>query len=149
MQKFHSKIGNVFEFEAHPKTYLQLVHIDPIQMGSDVVVVYGDTSEPYDFYTHTTIEQGLQENLWHQINRTSMPVDLSELVFKVFMEDYFDEGIKPYWHYWTCADTEWRDIPLEEGRTKAAEEGGIYPASEVLYRIEHGGTSGFKNNWPT
>ncbi|HSX16050.1 MAG TPA: hypothetical protein VLF40_04630 [Candidatus Saccharimonadales bacterium] len=130
-----------------PARYLQLVHIDPVQMNSDVVVVYQEGADEFDFYTHTTVEQGLQDQLWRKVDKEPLAVDLAKLTFKQFMEDVFDEGIEPYWYYWTCEDAEWKEVGLQEGIGLRAVDGSIHPASDILYQIAHG-KSEFKVDWP-
>ena len=149
MMRFQSNINDVFQVvDSHPTKYVQLVHIDPVQMNSDVVVVYAETDDgSFDFYVHTTVEQGIQNRLWQKTDREPLAVDLAKLSFKQYMQDVFDEGTEPYWYYWTCMDSQWQKVDLQKGLTLDAVEGGIYPASDVLYRIEHG-KSEFKLDWP-
>lgn len=143
--KLKSSIGDVFEASTQKgkRVYLQLVHIDPVQMNSDVVVVW-DEEEKELFYTHTSVNQGLDEGLWRKIDSTKVEKELGSLVFKIFIEDYFDEGKHPFWYVWTCIDDEWREIPMDSGKSLKAERGDIFPASDVVYRIENG-TSEFRD----
>ena len=163
MKHVVTKIGDIF---LTPKgEYLQLVAVDTIQLGADVVVFYGKVdpvkipSSPIQFYRHITVSQGVKKGLWTKAGKRPLP-DLSKLVFK----QYFGENLdlidsrpllikwlrkpRPYWTTWTPLDTKWKKISYKKGIKLNAEDGGISPATELIYRIENG-ISNFRNNWPT
>ena len=146
---YNSSVNEVFKLEnIDEEVYLQLIHIDEVQMNSDVVIVYRESSPENALYLHTTVEQGIEEGLWSKADKNPREVRLSEFTFKLYMDDEFDEGIKPFWYYWACGDKQWGKIDAESGKHLAAEEGGIYPAADVIYRLANQGKSEFLSNWP-
>lgn len=162
MKHIITKVGDIY---ATPKgEYLQLVAIDNIQLGGDVVVFYGKVDPgnipnlPIQFYHHNTVSQGIKMGLWVKAGKRPLP-DVSKLVFKQYFGtdlDLIDDRPMlmkrlrkpcPYWRTWTPLDTEWKKIPYKKGLRLDAEDGAVGPASELAYRIEHG-ASNFKNDWP-
>lgn len=162
MKRVVTKIGEIF---LTPEgEYLQLVAIDSIQLGGDVIVFYGKVdpdkipNSPILFYHHNTVSQGVKMGLWSKAGKRPLP-DLSKLVFKQYFEEDLDliddrpllmkrlRKPRPYWTTWTPLDTEWKKISYKKGIRLEAEDGGVAPATELAYRIEHG-VSNFKKNWP-
>lgn len=168
-----TKVGDVYQTKetAEGRRYLQLVAIDLIDLNSDVVVVFADqkgADEPpnieadseIEFYTHTTVSQGVREGLWEKVGSRAVAVDLSSLVFKSYygpdiadVAKNMDPGMLPpvpypNWAVWTPADQERRYVSGAEGIPVKAERGGVFPAPDVLYRIEHG-RSEFRSDWPS
>lgn len=81
------KIGDVFWIkDTNPKRYLQFVYIDDEALGSDVVVVYEDNPENYDFYMHTFVMEGVQDGLWERVDHKNVTFDLSTFAFKTYSE---------------------------------------------------------------
>jgi hypothetical protein len=160
-----TKVGDIFKVGAikNESFHLQLVAIDPVSLNSDTIVVFDGNPADNDarrmFYTHTTVAQGLREGLWSKIGNGDVNVKLSDLVFKNFnsAEDGEAELLTvgssttvpyPNWVSWSPQDENWAYISYDDGLELAAEDGGIFPAQDIIHRIETG-KSGFKNNWPT
>lgn len=163
-----TKIGDVFQTKSG--RLLQLVAIDKIALNSDVVVVY-DTSvqsitdiseEHISFYHHTTVSEGVKDGLWNKIGKCILP-NRSKLVFKQFFSVEDSEAdiavlsklprlLRPksraYWTVWRANDIEWKKVSGAKGIKIIAEDSGITPAQDILYRIAHK-KSQFKSEWPT
>jgi len=162
MQRVVTKIGDIYS--TPNGEYFQLVAIDYIQLGGDVIVFYGkvDPDEipnvPIKFYHHNTVSQGVKLGLWSKAGRRPLP-DLLQLIFK----QYFGEDLdmlddrnfilkylikpRPYWTAWTPLDKKWKKLSYKKGLKLIAEDGGVAPATELDYRIKHG-VSNFKKDWP-
>jgi hypothetical protein len=163
MKRVVTNVGDVFVTSRGE--YLQLVAIDQVQLGGDVVVYYGRVGMdqipdvPIKFYHHNTVSQGVKMGLWKKAGRRPLP-DLSKLVFKQYfgedleIHDYRHPLIRrifkmrPYWATWTPIDEKWKKISYKKGLRLTAEDGGVGPATDLDYRIKHG-VSSFKTNWPS
>lgn len=161
MGRVITKEGDVYETVPTEKgtRLLHFVAIDLVDLNSDVIIVYkphvslkdikdkGFLPENVDFYTHTTVSQGVKQGLWHKIGKVSTP-PLHLFPFKQFHDEEEKEadqaaGITPassypYWTTWTPDDTDWHVLSADEGAKLVAEDGLILPANDVIYRIEHG-----------
>lgn len=147
--RVQTKVGDVFKVANFlDPIYIQLVHIDPVQMNSDVAVVYKENNSENEFFLHTTIKDGIKKGLFIKTELLPRKIDLSSLRFKTYIEDYLDEDIQPYWYIWDCLMDKWEKVDEQEGKVFAAQDGGVYPAEDVIYRIKHG-KSEFKLNWPS
>lgn len=155
-----TKIGDVFQTQGG--RILQLVAIDQIQLNSDVVVVYKQIklnsiddiqSAPIDFYHHTTVSEGVRQNLWVKIGKTNIP-DISGLSFKTYFDKesaelapYNNVSTEPYWMTWKLSDNEWHYLNEKQGSKLIGEEGSNVPPDDIIYRINHG-ASRFTHDWP-
>ena len=159
MKRVVTKVGDVFKTKNDE--YIQLVAIDYIQLGGDVIAYYGKVdlnlipTVPIKFYHHNTMAQGVKIGLWEKVGKRPLP-DLSKFVFK----QYFDQQLvdmdgkmlglfrrRPYWTTWTPLDDKWKKISYHRGLKLVAEDGGVAPAMELDFRINHG-YSNFKSDWP-
>ena len=175
MPKLSIKIGDIFQTKntKNGRRILQFVAIDPINMSTDVIVVFkSDADEAQistkegannsiEFYTHTQLSEGANDGLWEKIGNIEVLVDVSKLIFK----NYFDEDEQelfesmndpsvippvpfPNWTIWSPKDVEWHYVSSNEGKRITAEDGMIVPAMDIIHRIETG-ISRFKSNWPS
>ena len=167
-----TKIGDVFEVitEEGKGHLLQLVAIDAVNLNSDAIAVFPKLSqgqayadavavEPL-FYTHTTASEGVRRQLWQKLANVPVQLNIGNLMFKNYHGEDEKEALEavgdpslmppvpfPNWTVWTPLDTEWKYIPLDEGMQLIAEDGGITPPEDIVYRIVNG-ESEFKKNWP-
>lgn len=166
-----TRVGDIYRTKelAGGIRYLQLVAIDLLDLNSDVIVVF-EPSTKYDgppellvdsgveFYTHTVVSQGIREGLWQKTGKEEVRVDITKLLFKAYHGMDEAEAVAfvghevappipyPHWTVWSPGDPEERYVPSGEGMSIQAERGGVFPASDVVYRIEHG-QSEFRSNW--
>ena len=142
--------------------YLQLVSLDLINLNSDVIVVFAKDVDPrqleeispkdIEFYTHTTVSEGVRQGLWEKVGNFEVKVDITKLAFKNYHDSFTGRTLSsslegpslmpkipfPNWTTWNPLDEEWKYISLEVGRKLVAEDGGIKPPSDIVYRIENG-----------
>jgi hypothetical protein len=162
MHRVITKIGDIYS--TLNGEFFQLVAIDQVQLGGDVIVYYGkvDPDEipnvPIKFYHHITVSQGIKMGIWSKAGKKPLP-DLSKLIFKqLFDEDLGIDDIRiglikfffkprPYWTVWTPLDSKWKKISYKKGLDLEAESGDIAPATELEHRIKYG-VSGYQNDWP-
>lgn len=166
-----TKVGDIYKTKSG--RLLQLVAIDFIQLNSDVVVVYEPTDNidfndlylsPISFYQHTTVSAGVKQELWQKVGRAPTP-DISKLVFKQYFDKETAEILhnilhtnylfkfltcppRSYWTTWNPNDESWKRVSHKKGMLLQAEESGVTPPDDIIYRIKHG-HSAFKSNWPT
>jgi len=164
-----TKIGDVFETK--DGRLLQLVAIDYFQLNSDVLVVYAKSKKrdpgmahslPIDFYQHSTASLGVRQGLWTKVGRAPLP-DISKLVFKTYRNTEVNRADRltatgarkllhklskphPNWYVWTPLDKDARLVSEKAGHRVHAEDGGVVPPSDILYRIKHG-KSEFVHEW--
>ena len=97
-----TKIGDVFcaEIDGQYKRFFQYFAIDSTQLNSSVIRVF-KRHYPMDyvpvisdivvgsveFYAHTMLKGGITANAWYKIGKSSVLVDLQNIIFRV-SEDY-------------------------------------------------------------
>lgn len=147
-KRIRVKVGDIFRIRnTDPEKYLQLVLVDQESLGSDVVVVYEDNPDNYDFYVHTSVAEGVRNELWDKIGHEAVKVDLGSLKFKTFLEPTF-WWERSKWRYWACDGKKSEKLGLRRGAKVEAVDGDVYPAGDVVYRIKYG-KSEFVSDWPS
>lgn len=158
-----SKIGDIYKVNSiEPPRYFQLVAFDETQLNSDVIAVFsysGEISEKptqqdieqvvasgTEFFTHTVVNFGVREKLWSRIGK-GKPVNCSNAQFK---QAYFPGLPKPDtsgahddWVVWGISQ-EWQHIGPNISKFPQAERGEVFPAADVVYRIQNGKYPGAK-----
>lgn len=150
-----TKVGYIFM--THDGAMLQLVAIDPVQLNSDVVVVYKEKNiedfstinkQPIAFYHHTTVSAGVKQGLWQKVGKGPLP-HLASLIFKQyfdaedvetlneFPDNFFRKivKLKPHYTYWHLGEDAWHKMSESRGKQLKAESGDIVPPLTILERM--------------
>jgi hypothetical protein len=173
-----TKIGHIYqtiETKRGPR-YFQLVTFDQVQLVSDVVVIFRPPEDPLDpkdvdqiaalpveCYTHTIVNFGIKDGLWHKIGKAPVKAQLAQLHFKSYHDAEMGEieakavakGIMPpsplpfpHWVTWTPQDADWTYVDDFTGKQLAAMGGSVYPPAHVIELIEDG-PNPKRQHWPT
>jgi hypothetical protein len=172
-----TKIGHIYqtiETKRGPR-YFQLVAFDHLQLVSDVIVLFRPPTEPLnpkdvdqiaalpvECYTHTIVNFGVKDGLWHKVGKSSVKTDLAQLRFKSYHDAAMGEietkavakSIMPpsplpfpHWVTWTPQGEGWSYIDDATGKQLAAMGGSVYPPAHVIELIEHG-PDPVRQRWP-
>ena len=152
-----SRVGEVYKVPyVDQNRYFQFVAIDQTQLNSDVIAVFklesasdevagidAITQSEIEFFTHTTVNAGINQSLWEKIGSSDV-VDSSDALFK---EVYYENGlpdIEPFeadsyhsWIIWSI-NGEWQHIGSEIDKYPNAELGAVFPPDSIVYRIKNG-----------
>ena len=114
-----TKIGNVFcvDVDNQYKRFFQYIADDMTMLNSRVIRVFKRkypmdyipkmeeiVKDEVDFYAHTIIKFGIQQNLWYKVGKSSELGDVESILFRK-SEDYaFSKEEKSYdWYIWHIA----------------------------------------------
>jgi len=160
-----TKVGDIFKTVSVGKKhrYLQLVAIDRANLNSDVIVVFSAAMDrkvnidevaqgPIEFYTHTSVSQGVRLGLWERVGNASVYINLENLHFKYHRGKEHVDALKrvaakmnaphleppfdmPYWDAWSLPDEQYHSISGLAGEKLDAQDGAILPARAVMSRL--------------
>jgi hypothetical protein len=153
-----SKIGEIYKITyRYGERYFQFVGVDRTSANGDTIVVFsfkgmhGSAGVHYlnmiiqsgiEFFTHTTVDEGVQLDMWEKVGRTK-PVDVSDALFKLA---YSKSGVSAaessesdyIWSIWHVND-DWQEVDGNAIREyPEAEYGHVFTPEDVVWRIEQG-----------
>lgn len=153
-----SKIGEIYKIEYDDGTqrYFQLVAFDMTTLNSDVIAVFNKHSNRQqdttiediinsgvEFFTHTTVNAGIRQELWTKIGKSSI-VDYKNALFKTTDHGTEPPEIESYeadsYHSWVIwhVNEEWQSIGGNIEQYPEAELGHVFAPDSIKYRILHG-----------
>ena len=147
-----TKIGDVFcaEIDGQYKRFFQYFAIDSTQLNSSVIRVF-KRHYPMDyvpvisdivvgsveFYAHTMLKGGITANAWYKIGKSSVLVDLQNIIFRV-SEDYGSEVTKSErWYIWNLNEP-MIFVGKLPSKYYSADLGSIMPYIAICNRLRFG-----------
>lgn len=149
-----AKPGDLYEIPLpnSKKGYFQYLMIDPAQLNSEVIRVFKKKynmnesialneiiADDVIWYMHTTIPAGIKQGLYYKIGN----VELGNFHIPSFRSDrsgvsHYPGRISDEWYIWRAGDNDARKIGYLSQEYKKLDIGGIFPPSDIIYRMNNG-----------
>ncbi len=154
MKRIVTKIGDIFcvKIDDKRKRYFQYIANDIYQLNSSTIrvfkTVYPLEVEPdmedivadeVDFYSHTVLKFGIQENAWTQVGKSKNVGSFDSIMFRS-ATDYSSSCLKSYhWYVWKLGQEDAYHIgELTEEYANITDYGAVYPYNWLVEKIKTG-----------
>lgn len=152
-----TKIGDVFIVEfGCTKKYFQYISNDMAMMNSSVIRVFKKefskndhpslldiVSNEVDFYAHTVLRWGINQDAWKKIGNVPIVNQLENIYFRSSLDYGIRAGekrveVSAKWNIWKLGDTDYHFVNKLEGVFRKADIGEILPAFVIIDRMKNG-----------
>lgn len=154
VKRIVTKIGDIFcvEIENANKAYFQYIANDMTQLNSSVIRIFKKrypmdyvfniedvVSDDVEFYTHTILKFGIQENCWYKAGNSMDVGNIKDIMFRLYHDEDIVNRVKSYdWYVWKI-NGKCKDIgELTEYYRRHADLGYVYPYTNIIERIKTG-----------
>ncbi len=154
VKRIVTKIGDIFcvEIESENKAYFQYIANDMTQLNSSVIRIFKKrypmdyvfsiedvVSDDVEFYAHTILKFGIQENCWYKVGNSMDVGNIKDVMFRLYHDEDIVNRVKSYdWYVWKI-NGKCKDIgELTEYYRKNADLGYVYPYINIIQRIKTG-----------
>ena len=149
-----AKPGDVYEvpLNDNKKGYFQYLMLDPADLNSEVIRVFKRrynidqevslervVTDSVDFYAHTTIPAGIRQGIYSRVGRVDLDKDLEPPSFREdrSVENHYPGRVSNEWYIWKVGEEAMRIGSLAP-EYKTLNRGGVFPPSDVVYRMNTG-----------